>query len=164
MKDLENIIYRVVFFPGMANSKVACSDCGGTFGVAFEPVAGRPLYCSDCFDRNFKFKSNDYLNEFIAFLGKKLGFYEPSKLGSNVEVAREGFLYQILLKEKGVKTPRFACTMELIPISEPRATAKFIIIFSVKGSKVQNIQEYIGEFQRSHGAETEIPLTPLRKF
>jgi hypothetical protein len=54
--------------------------------------------------------------------------------------------------------------MELIPISEPRATAKFIIIFSVKGSKVQNIQEYIGEFQRSHGAETEIPLTPLRKF
>ena len=31
--------------------EVTCSECGGVARVPFQPRTERPVYCSDCFDR-----------------------------------------------------------------------------------------------------------------
>jgi CxxC-x17-CxxC domain-containing protein len=31
--------------------EVVCADCGTTTQVPFEPREGRPVYCSDCFEK-----------------------------------------------------------------------------------------------------------------
>ena len=31
---------------------VVCADCGRDTQVPFEPREGRPVYCSDCFEKN----------------------------------------------------------------------------------------------------------------
>jgi CxxC-x17-CxxC domain-containing protein len=32
-------------------SEVTCSECGQQTTVPFEPTAGRPVYCNDCFSK-----------------------------------------------------------------------------------------------------------------
>ncbi|MFH1056193.1 MAG: CxxC-x17-CxxC domain-containing protein [Candidatus Micrarchaeota archaeon] len=35
-------------------SQATCSDCGQACEVPFEPSAGRPVYCRDCFQKHRK--------------------------------------------------------------------------------------------------------------
>ncbi len=150
----------------MAKHFELCSDCRAEFEVLSEPEVpfapvARPYYCADCFSKYFDVKNVPYIANFVAFLNEKLRLAK----GSRIIVAKaKRFLYQVLLEEKGSKEPKFICTIELIHagVAEPRS--KFLVLFSTRTSKIQNITAFIKEFLRKYGEEAEAQVISLRKF
>lgn len=54
--------------------KATCAECGNTCEVPFQPSSGKPVYCSNCFGKNDKGKSNgsNSSNEQFEILNAKL--------------------------------------------------------------------------------------------
>ena len=58
-RDRERSFDRSSSFGEKRMFEVVCDNCGETCEVPFQPTAGKPVYCRECFGKNDKVKSND---------------------------------------------------------------------------------------------------------
>src|SRR5574341_313039 len=149
----------------MAEHIEKCSDCGAEFEVLHEPEVpfapgGRPYYCAECFVKYHDVKDVPYITKFVVFLSEKLVSFMQGKIDA---VKTKGFLYNLVLIEKGAKEPKFICTIELKHAGIADPISKFIVIFSTKRSEIQNIDAFIDEFRRKYGSEAEAQIISRRR-
>ncbi|MDC0036971.1 hypothetical protein OAJ27_01845 [bacterium] len=50
-------------------SKVECTSCGKICEVPFKPIAGKPIYCNDCFRQ----KNSDFTEEKSSRFNRESG-------------------------------------------------------------------------------------------
>ena len=53
-------------------TKVICSDCGVECEVPFKPTSSKPVYCSECFEKQGKGGSNGPSGKDIDIINEKL--------------------------------------------------------------------------------------------
>lgn len=52
--------------------KVVCDECGKECEVPFRPTSGKPIYCSQCFNKGGKDKSSDQVSKQFEIINAKL--------------------------------------------------------------------------------------------
>lgn len=53
-------------------TEVICSDCGSKCKVPFKPTSSKPVYCSDCFEKKGKSRSDKHSNKDLDIINEKL--------------------------------------------------------------------------------------------
>lgn len=125
--------------------KTVCSDCGNECEVPFRPTSGKPVYCSDCFEKKGGRRSDSPRPQRSDFRRQSSDQNKTQFDALNIKLDRILKILEPKVDSKVISIPAVVEVKETKPSKVKKVVAKVVVEEKVKEVKTPKVKKVVAK-------------------